>query len=56
MTTLGHAFDDVTDAERLLDQPEGDTKPHVLRAVDSLIAVAEFRLRGVQTGIDTGST
>jgi hypothetical protein len=48
LVSIGHAFDDLTDAERLLGQPDAETTPHLLRAVDTLIEVAVLRLRSAE--------
>ena len=47
-----HAIDDLNDAERLFTQPGIGEKPHVLRAVEACLDVAQGRLRGVEQMID----
>ena len=55
MSLVRHALDDVEDAERLLRRPAVDEKPHILRAIDASLDVAQWRLRGVQKIIDEGT-
>ena len=55
LSIVGHALEDLNDAERLLDQPNVDEKPQVLHSADMCIDVAEWRLRGVQQMIDKSS-
>ena len=45
---IQRAIEDLTDAERLFGQPEANEKPHILRAVDACVDVAQWRLRGVE--------
>ena len=56
MTLAKSALHDLDDAERLLQQPDVDEKPHVLRAVDTFLDVAQWRLRGVEKIIESGPT
>jgi hypothetical protein len=51
-----HALDDVAEAERLLEQPAADEKPHVLRAVDVCLDIAQWRLHGAERIIDAGAS
>ena len=46
------ALDDLEEADRLLRQAEGGDKPHVLRAADTVLEVAQWRLRGVEQMFD----
>ena len=47
------ALDDLEDADRLLAKHAGvGEKPHVLRAADTILEVAQWRLRGVEQMID----
>ena len=55
LSILGHALEDLSDAERLLDQRNADEKPQVLHSADRHIDVAEWRLRGVEQMIDKSS-
>jgi hypothetical protein len=43
---------DLGDAERLLSQPEASDKPHILRAVEVCLDVAQWRLRGIEQIIE----
>lgn len=54
MTLARIALDDLEDADRLLQQPGVDEKPHVLRVVDTYLDVAQWRLRGVEQIIESG--
>jgi hypothetical protein len=47
-----HAIKDLDAAERLLSPPEVADKPHILRAADVCIEVAQWRLRGAEQRID----
>jgi hypothetical protein len=45
---LRQAGEDLDEAQRLLDQPDVGDKAHVLRAADTCIEVAQWRLRGIE--------
>ena len=46
------ALDDLEEADRLLQQAGVGDKPYVLRAADTILEVAQWRLRGVEQMID----
>jgi hypothetical protein len=49
---LRHAMEDLNGAERLLAEPEAAEKPHILRAADAFLDVAQWRLRGVEQSLE----
>lgn len=49
---LDHAARDLAHAEELLERSGAENQAHVLRAVNTYIDIAEWRLRGVQALIE----
>jgi hypothetical protein len=54
LTLARTALDDLDAAERILRQPGVEEKPHALRAADTCLDVAQWRLRGVEQIIEAG--
>ena len=54
LKALRESLEDLSAAERLLESPDAADKPHILRAANVYIDVAQRRVDGVVSGIDAG--